>query len=322
MLEPSISPLRRTTRLILSSEWTYQPQVYPEKDFLPSYVLIGLPAPESSNPLLLPLAGHELGHSLWRANDVGDELNFSVVQHVINAIVLQKDLFIKTYQSELSYPDIESATQPQFIQILIDNTRFFTNAIEWCKSQAEETFCDFVGLRLFGVSYLKAFSYLASPRLSMQRVEEYPRLTTRVRNLVDVALRFHVDPPAGFTELFEDDPEADHQDSVRFNLHVADEALGALRDTISIKVEHFLSSDLAPHPDGEEVGRILRCVKQVVPAKDARSLADILNAAWLAFEDESLWESIPELHKKKDEVLKELILKNIEIFEIERRQQE
>ena len=116
MLEPSISPLRRTTRLILSSEWTYQPQVYPEKDFLPSYVLIGLPAPESSNPLLLPLAGHELGHSLWRANNVGDELNLSVVQHVINAIVLQKDLFIKTYQSELSYPDIESATQPQFIE--------------------------------------------------------------------------------------------------------------------------------------------------------------------------------------------------------------
>ena len=109
VLEPSISPLRRTTRLILSSEWTYQPQVYPEKDFLPSYVLIGLPAPESSNPLLLPLAGHELGHSLWRANDVGDELNFSVVQHVINAIVLHKDSFIKIYQSELSYPDIESA---------------------------------------------------------------------------------------------------------------------------------------------------------------------------------------------------------------------
>ena len=126
----------------------------------------------------------------------------------------------------------------------------------------------------------------------------------------------------GFTELFEDDPEADHQDSVRFNLHVADEALGALRDAISIKVEQFLSSDLAPHPDGEEVRRILRCVKQVVPAKDARSLADILNAAWLAFEDERLWESIPELHRKKDEVLKELILKNIEIFEIERRQQE
>ena len=134
--------------------------------------------------------------------------------------------------------------------------------------------------------------------------------------------RFHVEPPARFTELFEDDPEADHQDSVRFNLHVADEALGALRDTISIKVEQFLSSDLAPLPDGEEVGRILRWVKQVVPAKDARSLADILNAAWLAFEDERHWESIPELHKKKDKILKELILKNIEIFAIERRQQE
>ena len=99
-----------------------------------------------------------------------DELYKSVVEYVIGAIVRQRDSFIKIYQSEFSYPDIEKATQAEFIQFLIDNTRFFTNAIEWCKSQAEETFCDFVGLRLFGASYLKAFSYLASPSAVYLRI--------------------------------------------------------------------------------------------------------------------------------------------------------
>ena len=138
---------------------------------------------------------------------------------------------------------------------------------------------------------------------------------------MEVDGRFHVDPASGFAGLFEDDPEADHQDSVRFNLHVADEALGSLTDPISTGSSNSCLV-ISSHIRTERKHVNIEMVKQVVPAKDARSLADILNAAWLAFEDEGLWESIPELHRKRDEVLKELILKNIDIFEIERRQQE
>jgi len=39
------------TRLLLSSEWDYSPLSYPEIPELPGFVLIGLPASESSNPL-------------------------------------------------------------------------------------------------------------------------------------------------------------------------------------------------------------------------------------------------------------------------------
>jgi len=321
-LEPSVSPLKRSTRLILSSEWTYEPQVYPEKAFLPSYVLIGLPAPESSNPLLLPLAGHELGHSLWRANNLGEELYPKVVGAVFASIFQNKDDFYKTYHSEITDIDIAKAQPQELAEFLKNNIRFFTNAIEWARSQAEETFCDFTGLRLFGVSYLKSFAYLASPRLSMQRDEAYPRLTTRVRNLVEIAPRFGVKPPEGFEGLFEDDPEADYQNSMRFNLTVADEALGDLRESIFNKAQALLSDEFVPTPSDDEASQILRWIRLVVPAKGARSLADILNAAWLAFEDKTLWKDIPDLHKKKDDVLKELILKNIEIFEIESRQKD
>lgn len=57
--------LKKDTKLLLSSEWDYSPLTYSEIKEMPSFVLLGLPASESSNPLLIPLAGHELGHSLW-----------------------------------------------------------------------------------------------------------------------------------------------------------------------------------------------------------------------------------------------------------------
>jgi hypothetical protein len=153
----------------------------------------------------------------------------------------------------------------------------------------------------------------------MQRVEAYPSLTNRAQNLVDVAPRFGVEPPTGFVEIFEDDPEADYQESLRFNLKVADEALAGLTDRLTREVNDLLSNEHIDIPSEHETRRILGWIKHVVPAKDPRSLADIVNAAWLAFEDATLWADIPELHKKRDDVLKELILKNIEIFEINNR---
>ena len=65
VLEPGVAKAQRQTQLILSSEWDYSPFVYSEVPELPGFVLIGIPSPESANPLLVPLAGHELGHSVW-----------------------------------------------------------------------------------------------------------------------------------------------------------------------------------------------------------------------------------------------------------------
>jgi len=51
------------TKLLLSSEWEYSPFVYLPTNELPKCVIIGVPAFESTNPLLISLAGHELGHN-------------------------------------------------------------------------------------------------------------------------------------------------------------------------------------------------------------------------------------------------------------------
>jgi hypothetical protein len=58
-------------------------------------------------------------------------------------------------------------------------------------------------------------------------------------------------------------------------------------------------------------------LQRVVPAEHCKNIADILNAAWLGFGDSLLWADIPQVRQKKDKVLKELVLKNLEVFEIE-----
>ncbi|MDP8207974.1 MAG: hypothetical protein P9L92_15000 [Candidatus Electryonea clarkiae] len=58
LLRLARSILKIDTKLILSSEWEFSPYMYSFIPYLPGFVLIGLPATESSNPLLIPLAGH------------------------------------------------------------------------------------------------------------------------------------------------------------------------------------------------------------------------------------------------------------------------
>jgi len=52
--------LGREVKLLLSSEWDYSPFVYTQDTLLSGFVFIGIPAHESRNPLVAPLAGHEL----------------------------------------------------------------------------------------------------------------------------------------------------------------------------------------------------------------------------------------------------------------------
>ena len=85
ILEPGVIKKDFKTRLLLSSEWDYSPllALYPA---LPDFVLIGLPAPESANPLLLPLAGHELGHLVWMKQPRLADLKQKTSQAIIEAI--------------------------------------------------------------------------------------------------------------------------------------------------------------------------------------------------------------------------------------------
>ena len=42
-----------------------------------------------------------------------------------------------------------------------------------------------------------------------------------------------------------------------------------------------------------------------------------MNSAWQAYHNPDLWKNIPDVLGRKDQILKDLVLKNIEIFEVE-----
>ena len=197
------------------------------------------------------------------------------------------------------------------------------------RSQAEETYCDFVGLRVFGRGYLNAFAYLLSASTVTSDLE-HPGLPDRVDNLVLAAQLYQVKCPPDYALLFAG-PEVSCAETIeapdewgfsaeqQLQMEIARKALQRVAKTLAEKVRDVINGANVPHPSEDEARRIHICYKYGVPAEGCRSLADILGAAWLAYEDDKLWHDRPEVSTRKDEVISSLVLKNIEVFEIEQK---
>jgi hypothetical protein len=152
VLEPATPKDQQQTQLIVSSEWEYSPFVFREIPGLLGFVLIGLPAAESPNPLLIPLAGHELGHSVWASNNSG-------VRAALRPAVIGQILAVirgrwGEYQTAFPHIPITQAELDQDLAAIAS----WQPAFSWALEQTEETFCDCLGIRLFGTSYLEAFA--------------------------------------------------------------------------------------------------------------------------------------------------------------------
>lgn len=85
------------TKLVVSSEWEFSPFEYNAIPPLPDFVLIGLPASESSNGLLLPLSGHELGHAVWAKRGLRAVFTPDIRQAILDAIAMRWPEFSKAY---------------------------------------------------------------------------------------------------------------------------------------------------------------------------------------------------------------------------------
>jgi len=152
--------------LVLSSEWDEAPLVYPDPRGLRGFVFLGLPAYEADNPLLVPMAGHELGHLAWWRIRADTEWG-DMVKEAVSAALDERWAAFRSQCKQAQYPDgawwLDPSNEDE--QTYID---FVDQPAEWALSQCQETFADFVGLLLFGRSYLRAFAYLLTPGL------EYP----------------------------------------------------------------------------------------------------------------------------------------------------
>ena len=310
VLQLARQTLGSATKLVISSEWKYSPFMYGGVKHLPGFVFIGLPAPESANPFLVPLAGHELGHSLWAKNIVADPAIYSdyikrVTDKITADIRQDPDEYVKVFK------DVDLAR----LETDLIAWQTWQPALHWGLSQMEECFCDFVGLRLFGKSYLYALSYLLSPMHSGQRPLEYPNTRRRISYLKQAASRYLVELPLNYEPLFEDlSPLVDLRQ--RYLVGLADAAADTLIPTLIGKVHDLCTAAGVPNEDSAIINTIHEAFRFVTPGTNARCLADIVNAAWNAFHDETLWSGMKHLNNR-DATLKELVLKSIEVFEVE-----
>lgn len=294
-------------RLLLSSEWDYSPFVYDAIPGLPGFLMIGLPAPESSNPLLLPLAGHELGHCLWRTHKLEDEFQPHVKAAVIGAITSRWEDY------KLCFGPIASPEDLTGNLLQLEN---WAPASDWALEQAEETFCDFVGLLIFGSSFLHAFAYLLSPAFG-RRALTYPPLRSRAANLEWVATSVGAEVPSRYEEQFDDEETPTLSRRDRYRLSIADQALQNVREQLLSRAQSLLRRSGLALPSEEEINRVFTSFEAVVPAEGAAGLVTIMNAAWKAFHDQGLWKNLPEVSNQRDSVLRELTLKSLEILEFE-----
>jgi len=306
-------------KLIVSSEWEFSPFMYRAITGLSGFVLIGLPAPESSNPLLLPLAGHELGHSIWEYENLGEKYDKKIQEGILDELTGKR---WKEY-SEL---------YPQYTKEKVKGEDLFAHltwrpAYTWALLQTEEMFCDFMGLRMFAEAYLYAFAYLLSPGTSGQRSLRYPNIKRRVSHLVDAANQLGLMIP-GYEAAFVEGEREPADPTTALLVSIADTVSSSLvQELVDLAVAIAREKEV-PSKDPEKVKRIVECIREwVVPVRESASLIDIVNAGWECNRDEDLWKNVPQIKRSKenefaknrDRILQDIMLKSMEISEIHER---
>jgi hypothetical protein len=304
LLHLARSVLGPNTKLIVSSEWAFSPHVYKPIPVLPGFMLLGLPASESGNPLLVPLAGHELGHTTWQSKKLVEKFG-PVVEASIKSDAQRRQ---KEYKDLFGKDLIDDLFAAQNL------APAYTLAIKQC----EETFCDFLGLRIFAESYLYAFAYLATPGIN-PRSYLYPSMKDRVSNLVKASQTYNVAVPENYAEWFSDDNTSMANDKESFLIQIGDNARRVATTSLIETANQIAVTAHLPQRLPEKIEAVLISFQLLTPASFVGDLVNILNAAWIASRDTTLWEGRVE---DRLETLNELTLKSIEIFEFETRTKE
>jgi dCTP deaminase len=309
--------------LVLSSEWDDAPLLYADPRGLRGFVFLGLPAYEADNPLLVPMAGHELGHLAWRRIAADAEWG-DLVKEAVSAALSEGWGAFQSQCNHSQYPDHEWWLDPrgEAEQTYID---FIDQPAEWALSQCQETFADFVGLLLFGRSYVRAFAYLLTPGLESPDPGSYPPDADRARSLRDMAASAAWRWPAELEDygaLFPAQEAAEPEHREAFQLWAADRARTLLLDKLWSRATEVVQRSGVPEADDRGCGQVRARFEKGVPVGSPATLSDILNAAW---------DAMPTLAAGLDDAttptslgarahqLGEVVLKSCEILEYEAR---
>ena len=275
-------------------------------DELPNVVLIGLPASESANALIIPAAGHECGHSVWVKEAVETKIQTDVQDNIIR--------FLKDNWSEYTsyFPQIPKDKLDDLI-----GRPTWAKCYDWSIRQIEEMFCDFIGLILFGQSYLHAFAYLLAPALGGQRHPHYPNISDRVQHLTWAAGKTKVHVPEQYKDRFAKEEEPKLTNADNFLLKASDRVTAIMIQPLWKIGRTYCKNAGLDLPSSEEIERISQDFKLLVPSSGAPEFVDIINAGWRCYLDDTFWEDVKIESSKRRMLLNELILKTVDVLEFE-----
>ena len=309
LLRLARSVLGSETRLLLSSEWEFSPYTLVGYKALPKFVLIGFPAYESEAPFLLPIAGHELGHTLWVARGIQYSIRTELQNGIIEAIKSNWD----------EYQVLFSGYAPEDIELDALASQVWQPAAEFAERQACELFCDFFGLKIFGESFLHAFGYFLGPQCSGSRTFEYPNCKERADVLVRAANLYGITVPDGFQDNFLSTQKlTDDYRNMHLLLKAADFGRRKVESALIARADQEANTAGLVLSSEPQVEQCVNSFRMLVPAEHCGGVADILNAGWRALLTPGLFSN--EKHEKgKAELLSDLVLKSLEILEYEER---
>jgi len=135
---------------------------------------------------------------------------------------------------------------------------------------------------------------------------------------VEACERWKLPAPEHYAENFRDETSG-LAGVGQFLLSVADASIDAVGGELLDKCDQIGTHAGIPLQDNTEVAQIVYAFEKLIPGTGATSLCSVANAGWKVFHDASFWSRYPHIRNRKTIVLNELLLKTVEIFEVEAR---
>ncbi len=259
--------------LVLSSEWDYVPFTYPMTlNELPNFILIGMPAPEADNVLAFPLAGHELGHSVWKKQDLRAAFSSKVLEKTRLRFEREPNLLKSIYKSLPA----ERFEDDLFASQLKEDT--ISDIIYYCLRQMEELFCDLIALHVFGSAYVCAFRYLLAPTDSGERSLEYPELSERAKAIEEYAISKTI-TSAELSRWFASEGEPS-QPVENATVKIVDAVRREMFPELSSAVEEIVFEAGLTHPGPSQVQDVKERFMMGMPLEGEYTIGELICGAW------------------------------------------
>ncbi len=265
---------------------------------------------EAASALLLPLAGHELGHAVWRNRGIGGSANASIQASCENAF--GKPMNLEEFKKQFPEYNAEDIVYSQLLPEAISRTATYA------AFQAEELFCDMFAYALFGESYLHAFAYILAPGSGVATGSRYPSHKKRIDVLRQIATKEGMVLPE-FSSLGLTDQQMGGNPRERFLLKMAAFGVDEAVETLWTIVNSIVVDSNVRRPNPTNMARHLREIRMGIPAHDPACLGDIVNAGWAYFHELQSGKIDSKSVGERYDSLNEIMLKTIEVLEFGRR---